>query len=286
MILENEHLRVRIGAGRGARVEEFIDKKRKKDWVWRTAEASNADAVLDLSASFDEHWAGGWEEVFPNDAPVELQGLNLVDHGEVWRRNWQQEPQTDKNSASFFISLSTYPALLRKKFLLDETEAKFTIDYEIESRADKALPFIFKFHPAIRIEAKDKFRFPDSIMVPVAPGFGNILHQKDQVPYQGDLIDEALELDGKKREFTRLSKLADPVCSVWNERTQSGLMLEFASQELSYLWVFQSYGGFRNHYVCMLEPTNANHYDLSKVESELKSGEVKKITLTFRIIDA
>jgi galactose mutarotase-like enzyme len=281
IILENEKLRVAINDGRGARVEEFFDKMKNKNWVWKPRiPIANGNASLGLEASFDPNWDGGWEEVFPNDAPVELENYKLVDHGEVWRRTWQEDGGSTNQNVSFYFQCETYPVLIRKSFVLHETQGCVDITYEIESRSSKPLPYIFKWHPALSIEPGDSFDLPQSNVEPVAPGFGNILPSGN--------LDWALPEDGQMREFVRLSDFEVGSFSVRNARTDSNLQIEFSKSDFPYLWLFQSYGGFMGHYVSMMEPTNAGHYDLKLASEEGKCGilepqEIKTFSLRVKV---
>ena len=281
--IENAKLKVVIGTGRGARIEQFIDKETNKDWVWKPdALKHDRESPLDLSAGFDAHWAGGWEEVFPSDAPGEFNGYKLYDHGEVWRRIWTHEPKPDDLSESFFLKCETYPAMIRKRFQLHPAKAELSINYVIENLSEAALPFIFKLHPAINIEPQDRFHVPDSQMEPVALGFSRILgvEKKSIFPYgesaSGEVvsINEVLPNDGFKREFVRIDGFKTGNCSVMNTRTSKELSIHFDNKILPYVWLFQSYGGFENHYVAMLEPTNAGHYDLAVADEMKKCGRL------------
>lgn len=298
MILENDKLLVRISPGRGARIESFLDKESSKDWVWKPeSEKAGAGHSLDLNASFDEHWAGGWEEVFPNDAPVDIDGYKLVDHGELWRRAWEQESHSsDQHELAFNLNCETYPFSVRKKFSLDKKEANLKISYELESRASKPLPYIFKFHPALSIEPGDRFHLPPAPMEPVALGFSRILGKEERSLYPHGLneegqkvnIDRVLMNDGHSREFVKISELPEGHCSLINHRINKKLSFEFSQDHLPYVWLFQSYGGFMGHYVAMLEPTNAGHYDLAEAHKagacgELKPGEKKLIELNISL---
>lgn len=298
--LENERLLIRIGQGRGARIEHFIDKKNCKDWVWRSPvkEPTEARQNLDLAASFDEHWAGGWDEVFPNDAPTEVEGHKLVDHGELWRRNWELAEEVRGNKVRFRLSCVTYPASVTKTFILHPGPPELTIDYSIESLHDRPLPFIFKYHPALAIETDDSFRLPNSPMEPVALDFSTILGKEEKFIFPEGLdrdgrpvsIDRARPQDGRSREFVRLSELPEGSCALTNYRTKSELLMKFCHNTLPYVWLFQSYGGFMGHYVAMLEPTNAGHYDLAQAWSSgkcgvLQPGETKQLSLKLAIGD-
>lgn len=274
MTLENDFLKVMISSGRSMRIESFFDKKRNKEWVWRpeSRDELSAHENLDLDASFDPQWVGGWEEIFPNDAPCRVNGVHLVDHGEVWRRSWEYRKESE-NSVTGHFTCQTLPLQLSKNIALSNDEASLKIDYEIFNMSDEDQPYLFKFHPALKIEEGDRFIFPSAKMKPVALSFSRLLSSPDKVNFPsgkglgGDFvsIDRVKPNDGYSREFVYLSSLKEGRCSLYGSATNTELLFEFPLQEIPYVGLFQSYGGFMDHYVAMLEPTTSNHYDLEEL---------------------
>ncbi|MFP5384785.1 MAG: DUF4432 family protein [Bacteriovoracia bacterium] len=296
--LQNQKLLVKISTGRGARIEHFIDKETNKDWVWKPDSIpGDGTEELALEAGFDANWAGGWEEVFPNDAPAEIKTYQLKDHGEVWRKSWKREDNgKNEHEASFSFTCETYPVHVKKTFVLNAFQAEMVIDYEVKNMTSDHLPFIFKFHPALNITEGDKFIFPDSSMEPVALGFSRIIGKegKTAFPFGEDAvgnkvsIDTVRSADGFSREFVKINELRKGNCALYNPQTRKELAFEFLKEELPYVWLFQSYGGFEGHYVAMMEPTNAGHYDLKEASEKGKCGllcpdETVNFSLTIKL---
>src|SRR5262245_63327246 len=86
LVMDNGLVRTVVIPQLGARVWELEDRVRRRQWVWHREQvpltACSRDAV------YDEVWAGGWEELFPNDAPGRFEGRDLCDHGEWWTARW------------------------------------------------------------------------------------------------------------------------------------------------------------------------------------------------------
>src|SRR5690606_28671428 len=298
MILENDRLLIEIGTGRGARVEKFFDKLNEKEWVWKPAMIQNdPDRELGLNANFDSNWAGGWEEVFPNDAPTKIGKYDLSDHGEVWSKNWALTSESDPLRASYKISCDSYPVSLTKNYELAPDQSVLSIRYEVESKTEEEIPFILKLHPALRIEEGDTFQMPEASMGPVALEFSRILgkNKKSKFPVGENKegkevsINTALPRDNFSREFVKLSELGTGRCSLRNPRTNTELVFSFNERDFPYVWLFQSYGGFLDHYVAMIEPTNADHDDLSTSAKErtaafLKPFEKKEFHMEIRLL--
>ena len=53
-----------------------------------------------IGAAYDDVWAGGWEELFPNDAPGAFEGRDLPDHGEWWTMAWTALEATGGSEAT------------------------------------------------------------------------------------------------------------------------------------------------------------------------------------------
>lgn len=291
--LENEKLLVKIGRGRGARIETFLDKIYQKDWVWKPEKIfEDQDLPLSVEKNFDQHWAGGWEEVFPNDAVTEYSGFRLPDHGEAWRRHWLEE-DLGKNQIRFSLHCETYPLLLKKTFKLDDTLPELTINYEIISVSDQSLPFIFKLHPPVAISPGDKFLMPESVMRPVLTDFSRILGSPQVSRYPFGIgrdglrvsVDRALEYDGYSREFVDLTELSCGSCGILNPETNTELRFEFPTNILNHVWLFESFGGFKKHYVVLPGPTNTGHYDLAIAAKEHTCGTINpKEKISFSLI--
>ena len=84
--LENELVAVAVLPELGAKIWSLIYKPMGTNWIWHNPTVPLK--ALTAGASYDDNWAGGWEELFPNDAPGEFLGRNLPDHGEWWNSAW------------------------------------------------------------------------------------------------------------------------------------------------------------------------------------------------------
>ena len=85
IVLENRHIRVTVIPELGGRIWQIEDRARGREWIWhRESVPLSKSAVGD---KYDDVWAGGWEELFPNDAPGHLKDgtcLIMVSGGR-WR---------------------------------------------------------------------------------------------------------------------------------------------------------------------------------------------------------
>lgn len=281
--LENNVLKVQFNQGRALKIISFLDKRHNKEWVWTPENIENdSNADQDLKSSFDSRWTGGWEEIFPNDAPCDFEEFSLVDHGEVWRKRWKIQ-KSDSHYLEASFECETMPFTLSKRIGLDPNNPLIDITYNIKNNSMRSLPYLFKFHPALKIEKGDRFILPPSKMKPVALPFSRLIGHSEETNFPTGIdpqgkpvrIDVVRDNDGYSREFVKISHLDSGECALFNPRTQTELRFNFSLENLPYVWLFQSYGGFMDHYVAMLEPTNAFHYDLAHLQENNMSTMIE-----------
>jgi hypothetical protein len=93
LVLENSQVRASVIPSLGGRVWELLDRVRGRQWIWHREDVPLA--VSPSGTSYDDVWAGGWEELFPNDAPGDFEGRALPDHGEWWTTAWTVAEASD-----------------------------------------------------------------------------------------------------------------------------------------------------------------------------------------------
>src|ERR1700752_4415428 len=86
--LENHLVQVDILPELGGKLWNLADAAGKQ-WLWHNPHVPLQRA--ELGSSYDDNWAGGWEELFPNDAAGDFRGSLLPDHGEWWSQPWTWE---------------------------------------------------------------------------------------------------------------------------------------------------------------------------------------------------
>lgn len=268
--LENSELRLVIRPDLGARIDQIQDLQTQHNWLWHpTRYDPNQGRSLPIGASFDANWTGGWDEIFPNDAAGTFQGRQLVDHGELWAQSWQVE-----SASALQVMLrcfcQTVPVTVTKTITLDPQAAQFHLEYQLQNRSDEAVPFLLKQHAAIAIDAGDEILLPHCLIEPVTLDFSTIIGKTEKTffPKAYNAAGELIELqripapDSQLQEFYYSSNLDKGECGIHNVQTRSSLIMRFETSDFPYVWVFQSYGGWQNHYVVVMEPCTTIPYDL------------------------
>lgn len=271
--LANPYLALAVRPECGGRIDQFTDLARDKVWLWHPPGYDPAaPRVLAPDPGFDAHWQGGFEEMFPNDAGCTVAGRALPDHGEAWSAAWTVSTRTP-HSLAMQLACTSVPVRLEKELRLERDAPVVHLRYRVVNLTAARLPCMLKLHPALAVEEGDQIELPGCTVEAVAPSFSRLIGQAAPSRWpearaaDGSLVrlDRTLPRTTQAREFIYCSELEEGRCGVRNARTGSLFQLEFDRADFPFVWVFQSYGGFQDHYVLMLEPCTGKPYDLNEV---------------------
>lgn len=249
------------------------------EWIWRNPHI--APKAIALGAEYDAHWIGGWEELFPNDAPGLFEGRELVDHGEWWSSNWTVEPSDDPLEARLTLACRSVPAFCEKRVRLDPNRARLTISYKIKNSSAEALRFLFKQHLPVAITPEHQLELPGGRVTPVDPAFSRRLALGQfSWPLGAGPDGTAEDLsrlpppERRLQEFVYVSELPEGWCGVRDTRSGERLRLSFDKTVFPHTWLFMTFGGWRNLYTVVLEPCTNKPKDLSEA---LKNGACARL---------
>lgn len=263
--LQNPHLRALIVPRLGGRVWELHDRTRRRQWIW------HREGVVLAAASpgdpYDDVWAGGWEELFPNDAPGAFEGKRLYDHGEWWTTGWTVVEARDGSEAILQLESDApiHGARCTKEFRLSGGDAMLSVSYRIENLTPKAFHFLFKQHLPIALSASCRLALPGGSVTPVDPAFGTMLPGPG--PFSWPMAGQhdlriVPERAVATREFLYVRDAPDAWCGVDDLALGAALRLRYDASTFPYLWLFLSYGGWRDCYTAVLEPCTNMPKDL------------------------
>jgi len=252
---------VTIAPGLGGRILGLADRRTGRQWLWRNQGV--AAAPPPQGAAYDDVWIGGFEELFPSDAPQSIDGWNLPDHGDLWSRSWEVIDRGDG-----FVALETVApsvnSTVRKTIRLERNRVR--LEWSVVSGADRAFPYMFKLHPAIAVDEFCTIDLPGGLIEQVVPGFGSILGDADGVPWPGPdgaNLERCRPESSGVNEFVYVRELPAGWCGVTDTRRECSLRLAFDLGDFPYCWLFITYGGWRGHNVVVLEPCTTHPKDLA-----------------------
>jgi hypothetical protein len=271
IVLENPYVSAVIIPELGGRVWELEDRVRGRQWIWHR-EGVPLTACPPGSV-YDDVWAGGWEELFPNDAPGEFEGRVLPDHGEWWTMRWDAVDMSSSALARVCLSAtsSVVKASCTKEFSLASDGAALQVRYRIRSNESGPFHFLFKQHLPIALTTDCRLTLPGGQAQVVDPSFGTMV--SGGVPFEWPLAGEADHVcdmrvvphpSSKARGFLYVRDLPESWCGVEDVQKGASIRMDFDSGELPYVWLFLTYGGWRDLFTAVLEPCSNLPKDLSE----------------------
>lgn len=272
LLLENASVRAAVIPQLGGRVWEIVDRLRGRQWVWH--HPKNRLTTTAPGSAYDDVWAGGWEELFPNDAPCRFEGKELPDHGEWWAAAWTVAGVSEGRCAVLRLQvvLNVRRVVCEKEYRLGATSNTLEIGYRIESREKQAFHFLFKQHLPVAIDPDCEILAPGGTVKAVDAEFGNLLSGPGPFDWPATVNIDGLEASLETvppasaglREFVYVSGMPEGWCAVRDSRRRAAIRMRYEVAELPYLWLFLTYGGWRECYTAVLEPCTNMPKDLAE----------------------
>ena len=242
----------------GGRVHELTDLRRGRQWLWKNPNL--ATGPVPAGATYDDHWQGGFEELFPSDAPDEIGGFHYPDHGELWSIAWGVD-LIEQDEVKLSVIAPVTGTHVAKAFSIEGP--RMTVRYTLENTTPHALPYLFKLHPALAVHERCRIDLPGGLVEKVESGFGNLLSNRTIQPWptDADLSTCRSESSGTN-EFVYVSDLPVGRCGISDYDTGSKLTIDYPLDVFPYCWLFLTYGGWLDQNVAVLEPCTNYPKDL------------------------
>jgi len=261
--LENEFLRLDILPELGAKVYNLIHKEADRNVLWHNPRIAPHRAPF--GANFDNHWAGGWDEPFPNGAACDYAEETLPYLGELWALEWAWEiveggPKEVK--VHLWCDGPITPARVEKTITLGAGSRIIRFDHRITNTG--VLPFDFNWgiHPAFAVTPRARIDLPPCHGV-VAEAVGGALGDVEATfswPYvptsEGEMGDLRFPLpqEAATMSFSYLEGMEHGWLAVTDRSSDSGFGLVFPRDIFRCMWLYLCYGGYRDLNVAIIEP--------------------------------
>ncbi len=264
IVLENELLRLDIFPEVGAKIYNLVYKPLDRNLLFHHPRIPLRK--VPFGAKFDDWWAGGWDEMFPNDVPCVHEGEFYVDHGEVWAQTWDWQVVKDE-AQEVCVYLRCYtpvtPALMEKWISLRADEALIHLRYRITNVGYGPFDFLWTMHPAVNVDPHTRIDMP-ATTVHIDENYRQRFHP-DHYTYrwpfavdrEGQRVDMRLVLPPEARicDGQYATGLRQGWCAVTDTRRKIGLAWLFPLEVFNTVWMFLVYGGWRGLYTLLLEPS-------------------------------
>ncbi|MEB3298973.1 MAG: hypothetical protein VKO21_05755 [Candidatus Sericytochromatia bacterium] len=154
VLLEAFGLRVRLVPSQGGRITSLVAHGR--EWLWRNPALQPPLPVVAPGGYVEAHDDGGWDEIFPNLAPVEqADGTYWPDHGELWSRSWKAE-QRGSQVCVTRVTSQLLPVRMSRTLSLEDP-ARLRVDYVLEHLGEMPLSFMWAAHPLFAVGPGDRW---------------------------------------------------------------------------------------------------------------------------------
>ena len=281
LILENRDVRVTVLPELGGKIWSVVSKRHDREMLWHHPRMPLRPAHYD--ATYDNWFVGGWDEVFPNDYPVVINGEPYPDHGEVWSMpaSWEVEEETDDLVSIALehrgVAINTR---FRKTVTLRDGEDGPRVRYEICNEGHAPLDLHWKMHPALPLQSGARLHLPAQRVL-VDAGFSDAFATEQwEWPH-------APMKDGSTRDMRILPApdagdawffygldLSDGYCAISYPDEQVGFGLSFDAEILSSVWVFATFDGWRGLSTIILEPCTGYR---ARLDEAIGQGSVMRL---------
>jgi galactose mutarotase-like enzyme len=154
-VLSSDELSIAVAPDLGGRIVELTDLSSGRQWLWRNHRVPLGPVTS--GSAYDDVWQGGFEELFPSDAPAVIGKTPYPDHGELWSVPWQVV-RADDDAIELAVEGSVTGVRFAKRLSIEG--AVMTIQYSLEHPGRVALPYLFKLHPAIDVNEHCRIDLP------------------------------------------------------------------------------------------------------------------------------
>jgi len=280
--LENELLSVDIAPEVGGRVVSVLDKRRRREFLWR-----NSSLPLRRSepgSAYDANFFGGIDELIPGDLPEVVNGVPNPDHGELWTTPLGY--RVDGYDLVLEGQLPICGLRYERRLYLRPDTPYLDIDYCLSNTTDERRVFMWKLHAALRIAPGDRIICPARSAQVVDSRWSR---WSTTEPFCWPLVDDSRAdivppIDGTTDFLylydSQVGSLAWQSC----DRTLT-FAYSFDPRVFRYAQYFASYGGMDGHYTAVLEPCTCMPISVNEAArlgqcSSLEPGQALRTRVT------
>jgi len=271
VVVESKAWRMVVLPTLGGKIWELEYRPKAFQFLWH--DPNLVPRPVPFAAGYDAVWSGGWDDIFPTDAPYTQCGRQFPDHGEFWSIEWQYELLREADAV--ILHLWSVGPVTKTRFdkwiRIPATDSTIQIRYRIMNEGT-AFPFLFKLHPALQVNEHTRIVLPRCQFVPDSE-FSTWFPAPAQAcswPYaqkpDGSSVDlrKVWPAEAEATLFGCASELEHGYCGVIYPNKKVAFGLAFPRDQLPCCWIFASYGGFQGHQVVVLEPCTANQWRLDQ----------------------
>jgi hypothetical protein len=314
--LRNDALQVTILPGKGGEIHSLIDRRTGTDLLWKAPwglrpPPISVPAGPDSQFAWMDHYAGGWQEMFPNPGGAcTVAGAAHTFHGEASVVPWTCTAAPDEDGkavARMEARLARTPFRLEKHIALDPARPVLRIWERITNEGSDPQPYAWGHHPAFgapflaggcRLDVPARtFLAAEEQVSPRATVQGGARSEWPNAVAAGGAGTVDLSIvpapESHTDRFGYILDLEEGWYALSNDELGIGFALSWPLDVLSCVWLWQELGGTReypwwgNTYVMGVEPNTSYPADAGLATAiergnarTLAPGESQEIALT------
>jgi hypothetical protein len=272
LTLESEALRIQMWPRMGGKIVSIVVRSHGPLEVSKEGELLHPpihtyNTATDTSG-FEFSDAGGWDECLPSVAACSFQGVEVSDHGDVWRRPWHASLR-DK---TLLAEVNTLTAPLRFSRRISLDGSTMHLRYSVTNAGSHGADFLWSAHPLFQVEEGDRILLPESVdEVRVESSSVKHLARAGSCSWPVAEVEDSRHLDlstvGPRDGITFHKLFAGPLttgwCGLYRAQLKLGIVMRFDPGQTPFagLWICQGAWppGSTNgtQYTVALEPTTS-----------------------------
>jgi hypothetical protein len=261
--IENRWLAMEILADAGGKIFRLIDKVADRNVLWENTRIPPHRAPV--FASMDDHWAGGWDEIFPGGAPsTDRYGEATPYMGELWSALWSWrvvEAGAHEVQLEGWVEPPITPARYRRLITVRDDAPVVRIDHRLEHLGTMPFDYIWGTHPSLAVSPRHRFDLPATDVEVDEWGGGALGERGDHYRWpilrRRDGVDVDVRLIGGPDLRSFALHYATGLTAGWaactDTATSRGFGLVFDREVFPVVWLWQVFGGWRGYYHAAME---------------------------------
>lgn len=270
--LENETIYVAVLPDRGCRIRSIYHKKKHFELLFQaekmeeTGDINRAYPQATWGAPFSQYDCSGLDDCLPTIDPCVLPGKRkLPDHGDCWSLPWtvreEESRQNDRLVAE--VALRSLPLTLRREILLEEEG--LLLRYQLRNWGESPCPWLWALHGLVRLEDDCE------VHLPLHPPLKEVNRKQVVDLDRGRFFLRDLPA-GDSFKYYLEGPLEEGHGEIRYPRHGIRYTVDFDAQQLPYLGLWVTTGGFRGEKNLALEPSNAFYDRLDRAMENQTAG--------------
>jgi galactose mutarotase-like enzyme len=259
--LRSPSTEIRVAPELGAKITSLKNLETGREWMWRPPGPFRLFRN-EPGDTFERSTLVGADECLPTVSPCKWKGRTLPDHGEVWSVPWTLDRHAwDQGRIRTTVTTPVSPFVFERTIRLEENEV--LLDYWIRSVSSEQEPFLWAFHPLLKIVEGDRINLSAdvrSVRVESVAGLPDMPHGSIR-PWPEPIPGVELGRMHFGSHSPACAKLfvespSEGRAAIVNPRTRESIILEFDVRQNPSLGIWLTRGGWYGYEHVALEPTN------------------------------